>query len=226
MNTWIIQQGYLLALRYKLQKSQSFFLSFTVAFSSFSSRTLGGVQRYPVIKFELTKGIQGHLRTAEKRGWKNEGSEFVYLYAGSVISVLQNSGPSVKLATHDHTESQSIQIFTSYSLMYHSIHFKMTKNNLHTTQTLHGITYYESPTQVYRFGNSSSVLSNQKTWRLRNLTWEKLRLVGSFSPSVCDSIAYKIYLHKTHLPAMKYRDMPTHWHISSTKKWSHVSLVV
>lgn len=118
------------------------------------------------------------------------------------------------------------RIFTSYSLMYHSIHFKMTKNNLHTTQTLHGITYYESPTQVYRFGNSSCVLSNQKTWRLRNLTWEKLRLVGSFSPSVCDSIAYKIYLHKTHLPGMKYRDMPTHWHISSPKKWSHVSLVV
>lgn len=80
------------------------------------------------------------------------------------------------------------RIFTSYSLMYHSIHFKMTKNNLHTTQTLHGITYYESPTQVYRFGNSSSVLSNQKTWRLRNLTWEKLRLVGSFSPSVCVTV--------------------------------------
>lgn len=103
--------------------------------------------------WNMRKTLKGWLRGGESR-W--EGGN--YLCGVSVTSILQNSGRSIKLATHlDHTGSYSrYKIFSFWQVLNftcHSIYFKMIKKQLlyHSHSTRYHVLWIPHPrSQVWK----------------------------------------------------------------------------
>lgn len=155
---------------------------------------------------ELT-GMQGCLRGRQedsetwgklrKGGW-GEGEQMggvttcVGCLCGvSVTSILQNSGRSIKLATHlDHTESYSrYKIFSFWQVLNftcHSIYFKMIKKQLlyHSHSTRYHVLWIPHP---------RSQVCKPDDLEAENFLWEKLELTGYINSTKCANITYKIY---------------------------------
>lgn len=107
--------------------------------------------------WNMRKTPKGRLRGGESR-WEGVTTCVGCLCGVNVTSILQNSGRSIKLATHlDHTESYSrYKIFSFWQVLNftcHSIYFKMIKKQLlyHSHSTRYHVLWIPHPrSQVWK----------------------------------------------------------------------------